>query len=405
MLLRRSELRDEQFQLGGTTVGVLAVSIGFNAIAILGLNAYSPGTCQGGLLIIGAGLGLDEPRIPGADRRRKEDLMTSTRPSPVTAATSEIDREEGQRMYRMMHLIRAVELAIQKLFLRGEVHGTTHLYVGQEAVATGVCSALRRDDYVAGTYRGHGHSLAKGVPANALLAEMLGRVDGVCAGRSGSMNVTAIDHGLLGCYGIIGGSIAAATGGALSGKMQGRVAVSFFGDGSTNQAYFFECLNFAKVHRLPLVCICENNLYGEYTPMEQVTAGPGIVARGEVFGITSERIDGNDVFAVKAAAQAAVDRARREHEPALLECMTYRQVGHSRSDPATYRPDGELEAWLKRDPLPAARDRLVAAGVDEETLTEVEASAAQEVEDAVEFALASPFPEPTIAKEYCDAGA
>jgi acetoin:2,6-dichlorophenolindophenol oxidoreductase subunit alpha len=313
--------------------------------------------------------------------------------------------EEGLRMYRTMHLIRGVELAIQRLFLRGEVHGTTHLYVGQEAVATGVCAALRPDDYVAGTYRGHGHSLAKGVPANAMVAEMLGRVDGVCAGRSGSMNVTAIEHGLLGCYGIIGGSIAAATGGALSGKRQGRVAVTFFGDGSTNQAYFFECLNFAKVHRLPLVCICENNLYGEYTPMEQVTAGPGIVARGEAFGIASERVDGNDVFAVKEAAQAAVDRARAEHEPALLECMTYRQVGHSRSDPAKYRPEGELEAWIARDPLPAARARLAAAGVDADTLAGVEASAQREVDDAVEFALGSPFPEPTTAKEYCDAAA
>ena len=182
--------------------------------------------------------------------------------------------------YERMLLIRAFETAIHRLFLRGEVHGTTHLYAGQEASAVGVCLALEPDDYVAGTYRGHGHALAKGTPPAALAAEMLGRATGVCGGRAGSMNVIDLEHGLVGCFGIVGGSIAAALGAALSAKRQGRVSVAFFGDGATNQGYFHECLNMAAVAALPAIFVCENNLYGEFTPMSAVTAGlqlpPGV---------------------------------------------------------------------------------------------------------------------------------
>src|SRR5215216_57937 len=209
--------------------------------------------------------------------------------------------------YGRMRLIRRFEEEIQRLFLKGEVHGTTHLSAGQEAVPVGICSALEPDDYVTGTYRGHGHALAKGTDPEALAAEMLGRATGVCGGRAGSMNVVDLEHGLVGCFGIVGGSIAAATGAGVSAQRQGRVAVAFFGDGATNQAYFFECLNFAQVFRLPIVFVCENNLYGEFTPMDTVTAGGNIAGRGAAFGMPSAAVDGNDLWAVRAAAIEAVE--------------------------------------------------------------------------------------------------
>src|ERR1700750_1758341 len=184
-----------------------------------------------------------------------------------------------------MLLIRLFEQAMHRLFLEGEVHGTTHLAAGQEAVPVGVCMALDPEDYVAGTYRGHGHALAKGTDPDALLAEMLGRSTGVCGGRAGSMNVIDVEHGLVGCFGIVGGSIAAATGAALTGQRQGRVAVAMFGDGATNQGYFHECLNFAAVLALPAVFVCENNFYGEFTPMAAGTAGQDIDARAGAYEV------------------------------------------------------------------------------------------------------------------------
>src|SRR5919112_4950851 len=251
---------------------------------------------------------------------------------------------------------------MHRLFLRGEVHGTTHLAAGQEAIPTGVCQVLEPDDYAAGTYRGHGHAIAKGTDPEAMVAEMLGRATGVCGGRSGSMNVIDRDRGLVGCYGIVGGSIAAATGAGLSARSQGRVAVAFFGDGATNQAYFFECLNFAKVFELPVVFVCENNWYGESTPMEKVTAGADIARRAEPFGIPAQVVDGNDLFGGVEAARQAVARARSGGGPTLLECQTYRIYGHSKSDPAKYRPEGELDRWKERDPLVIARAKLLESG-------------------------------------------
>ena len=299
--------------------------------------------------------------------------------------------------YGRMLLIRHFENEMQRLFLKGEVHGTTHLAAGQEAVPVGVCLALEPGDYVAGTYRGHGHALAKGTDPAALAAEMLGRAGGVCGGRAGSMNVIDLEHGLVGCYGIVGGSIAAATGAALSAKRQGRVAVAFFGDGAANQAYFHECLNFAVVHRLPLVFVCENNFYGEFTPMQKVTGGRDIAGRGAAYGIASALIDGNDLWAVEEAARAAVTRARSEHAPTLLECQTYRHYGHSKSDPATYRQKEEVERWLERDPLKLARSRLLEMGADVEA---AERAVREAMDRAVESALASPYPAPGGATEY-----
>ena len=304
--------------------------------------------------------------------------------------------------YGRMYLIRQFENAIHRLFLAGEVHGTTHLYAGQEAVAVGVCLALRPDDYVAGTYRGHGHALAKGTAPASLVAEMLGRASGVCGGRAGSMNVVDLEHGLIGCYGIVGGSIAAALGAAVSGKRQDRVAVAFFGDGAVNQAYFHECLNMAKVFSLPAIFVCENNFYGEFTPMASVTAGSDVAGRARAYDMPSAVVDGNDLWAVYTAVGSAVEKARKGGGPTLLECRTYRHYGHSKSDPAPYRPKTEVEEWLARDPLKIARARLLEDGVTDEQLAAAEQTATALIDKAVEEALAAPYPDPegALATEF-----
>jgi TPP-dependent pyruvate/acetoin dehydrogenase alpha subunit len=296
--------------------------------------------------------------------------------------------------YGLMLLIRLFETEMQRLFLRGEVHGTTHLCAGQEAVPVGVCSALEPDDYLAGTYRGHGHALAKGTSPDALLAEMLGRATGVCGGRAGSMNVIDVQNGLVGCFGIVGGSIAAATGAALAAKRQGRVAVAMFGDGATNQGYFHECLNFAQVLSLPAVFVCENNFYGEFTPMLQVTAGGDITARAAAYDVPARTVDGNDLWAVREAALDAVQRAREGAGPTLLECQTYRHHGHSKADPARYRPPEEVERWLAHDPLNVAKARLQQLGISGQELTDVEDATRARIDQAVQQALAAPYPDP-----------
>jgi TPP-dependent pyruvate/acetoin dehydrogenase alpha subunit len=296
--------------------------------------------------------------------------------------------------YARMLQIRLFEAAIHRLFLAGEVHGTTHLSAGQEAVAVGTCMALRPDDYVAGTYRGHGHALAKGTPPAPLVAEMLGRATGVCRGRAGSMNVVDLEHGLVGCYGIVGGSIGAALGAGLSASRQGRVSVAFFGDGAANQAYFHECLNMAKVLSLPVLFVCENNFYGEFTPMRAVTAGGEIAGRAHAYDVSSAVVDGNDLWAVYAHASAAVEKARRGDGPTLLECQTYRHYGHSKSDPAKYRPPEEVEQWLARDPLKIARTRLLQEGVREEDIAARESSVEALIQEAVRVAVEAPYPDP-----------
>jgi TPP-dependent pyruvate/acetoin dehydrogenase alpha subunit len=301
-----------------------------------------------------------------------------------------------------MFLIRRFEDTVQSLFQRGEVHGTTHLYSGQEAVAVGVSSVLGAGDRVAGTYRGHGHALALGVDPQALLDEMLGRESGVCGGRAGSMNVIDIKNRLLGCYGIIGGSIAAATGAALAVRRSGGVAVAYFGDGTTNHGYFHECLNFAKVLDLPVVYVCENNLYGEFTPYEQVTAGR-IEDRPGAMEIPSVTIDGNDVWTVQGAAREAVERAREGGGPSFIQAMTYRFVGHSRSDPGKYRKPGEMDAWRERDPLGQARATLgLKFGVGEQALDGVEREVDEQLEQMVEAGLAAAYPTPGVVREFKD---
>jgi TPP-dependent pyruvate/acetoin dehydrogenase alpha subunit len=320
----------------------------------------------------------------------------------AAAAPTEEDPQEMLSLYSRMLLIREFEGEIHRLFLKGEVHGTTHLSSGQEAIPVGLCSTLDPGDYIAGTYRGHGHALAKGTDPEALVAEMLGRASGVCGGRAGSMNVIDLPNGLVGCFGIVGGSIAAATGAGVSAKRQGKVAAAFFGDGATNQGYFHECLNFAKVLDLPVVFVCENNFYGEFTPMAAVTAGGSITARAAAFAIPAQLVDGNDLWAVRAAARDAVDRGRSGGGPTLLECQTYRHYGHSKSDPGNYRPEGELESWKQRDPLTLTRQRLIADGVPEQDVDAVEKATREGLDAAVERALAAPYPDPETeqAREY-----
>ena len=315
--------------------------------------------------------------------------MASVQASEQQAATGEY-----LNAYCRMLLIREFETAIHRLFLSGEVHGTTHLYAGQEAVAVGVCMALEADDYVAGTYRGHGHALAKGTAPEPLIAEMLGRSTGICGGRAGSMNVIDLEHGLLGCYGIVGGSIAAGLGAGLAAKRQGRVSVCFFGDGATNQGYFHECLNMASVFQLPVVFVCENNLYAEFTPVADATAGGDIAARASSYALPSAIVDGNDLWAVREAAACAVQRARGGDGPTLLECKTYRHYGHSKGDPAPYRSKDELQSWLERDPLKLARARLLDDGLAEDQIAGGEAATKALIEHAIEGALAAPYPDP-----------
>jgi TPP-dependent pyruvate/acetoin dehydrogenase alpha subunit len=317
------------------------------------------------------------------------------------AALAPLSLDQALALYRRMVLIRRFEDTVQVLFQRGEVPGTTHLYSGQEAVATGVASILEPHDRVAGTYRGHGHALSLGVDPQALLDEMLGRASGVCGGRAGSMNVIDLAHGLMGCYGIVGGSIGAATGAALALKRSGGVAVAYFGEGATNQGYFHECLNFAKVHNLPVLYVCENNLYGEFTPMEDVTAGR-ILARAQTLELPAETIDGNDLWAVRAAAAAAVARARDGGGPQFIEALTYRFVGHSRSDPGAYRKPGELDAWRQRDPLKLTRAGILErhAEADEAQLDATDAEVERQIEQMIAAGLAAPFPTPGPAAEF-----
>jgi acetoin:2,6-dichlorophenolindophenol oxidoreductase subunit alpha len=313
-------------------------------------------------------------------------VSVEQRPEAVSSGPAEL-----ARLYLSMLRIRLFEDAVLRLFMANEVEGTTHLCQGQEAVPVGVCAVLEPGDTVAATYRGHGAALALGVDATALMAELLGRETGTNGGRGGSMNVTDLERGLIGCFGIVGGSIAAATGAGLAAQLtrDGWVAVAFFGDGAVNQAYFHECLNFAGVRRLPVVYVCENNLYGEWTPMASVTAGAEIAVRAKAYDIPAHGVDGNDVLAVREAAAEALARARRGDGPTLLECLTYRHKGHSKVDPGAYRPKEELEEWLARDPL-----LRLAAMLDDDAVEAAHEDAERELQQVLEAARGAAFPSP-----------
>ena len=313
-------------------------------------------------------------------------------------------------LYRQMAVIRRTEKAAHDLYMSGLVKGTTHLAAGQEAVAVGTSAALRSDDYVFATYRGHHHAMARGATAEECLAELMSKATGLCRAKGGSMHLTKAARGMLGSYAIVGSHLPMAVGAAWSAKLRrsGQVAVAFFGDGATNIGAFHEALNLAAIWTLPVLFVCENNLYMEYTPIAAVTAATNPAAdRAPAYGIPAEVIDGNDVVAVQEAAAHAVIQARDGQGPSVLEAQTYRHYGHSRADPAKYRPAEEVERWLKHDPLDVARARLEALGVDPATIARVDDEAAAEVAAAVDAAKNAPDADPAEAftDVWADGGA
>jgi len=313
-------------------------------------------------------------------------------------------------LYERMAVIRATEKAAYDLFMLGLVKGTTHLAAGQEAVAVGASAALRDDDYVFATYRGHHHAMARGASPTECLAELMSKSTGVCRAKGGSMHLTKASAGMLGSYAIVGSHLPMAAGAAWSALLRGtgQVAVAFFGDGATNIGAFHESLNLASVWKLPVLFICENNLYMEYTPISQVTAVANPAAdRAAAYSLPGEMVDGNDVVLIKQVVSAAAERARRGEGPSVIEARTYRHYGHSRADPAKYRPAEELESWMRRDPLDIARRRLEAAGVAPDAIAQAGERAARVVADAVEEAKAAPGPDPAdaLSDVWADGGA
>src|SRR5215472_7060191 len=317
----------------------------------------------------------------------------------VTTDTS-ISADQLLALYEQMAVIRRTEKAAHDLFLAGLVKGTTHLAAGHEAVAVGASAALRPDDYVFATYRGHHHTIARGATPEECLAELMSKATGVCKAKGGSMHLTKASAGMLGSYAIVGAHLPLAAGAAWSAKLRGsdQVAVAFFGDGATNIGAFHEALNIAAVWSLPAIFICENNLYMEYTPIGSVTAVPNPAAdRAAAYGLPAELIDGNDVVVVAETVARAADRARWGIGPTVIEARTYRHFGHSRTDPATYRPADEVEEWLRRDPLDLARARLAELGVTAEQCDQADERAAQAVAAAVAGAKAAPPADPAEA--------
>ncbi len=303
-------------------------------------------------------------------------------------------------MYEQMAIIRRTEKAAYDLFMTGLVKGTTHLAAGHEAVAVGASAALRPDDYVFATYRGHHHAMARGATAEECLAELMSRATGICKAKGGSMHLTKADKGMLGSYAIVGAHLPMAVGAAWSARMRGsgQVAVAFFGDGATNIGAFHEALNLAAVWKLPVIFVCENNFYMEYTPIGDVTATEHPAAgRAPAYNIPAEIVDGNDVVLVREAMARAVWRARAGDGPTVIEAETYRQYGHSRADPAKYRPAEEVERWLKRDPIDLARARLEALGVTPDRIAQVDERAKAHVEAAVDAAKNAPEADPDEA--------
>ncbi len=300
-------------------------------------------------------------------------------------------------LYRLIVTIRRCEEAVARLFNEGLVHGTAHLSIGQEAVPAAVCAELADSDYLTTTYRGHGWALAKGVRLVDFFAELFGRETGVCRGRGGSMHLCDMRVGLIGASGIVGGGLPAAVGSAYAAQVLGTdaVAVASFGDGATNIGTFHESVNLAAVWRLPVVFVCENNLYGEFTPARDTCLLEDLAERAGSYGIPGHVVDGNDVEAVRAVAAEAIARARAGGGPSLIEAKTYRHRGHSRNDPARYRPPEELEAWLARDPIVLTRTALIEAGVwSDEAERELVADVDREIAAAVDEASKAPFPAP-----------
>jgi pyruvate dehydrogenase E1 component alpha subunit len=306
-----------------------------------------------------------------------------------------LDLDARIDLYRSQVALRLFETRAYDLFLENLVKGTSHLSLGQEAIAVGFAAAMNENDWTFATYRGHAHTLARGVPMTAVMAELLGRANGLMAGKGGSMHLTSVEHGVMGSYAIIGAHMPIACGAAWSAQYRGtdQVAVCFFGDGTVNIGAFHEALNLAAVWKLPVVFVCENNLWMEYTRTSDVTAVEHPAAdRAAAYGLEGVIVDGNDVEAVYDVATTAIARARAGEGPSLIEAKTYRHGGHSRADPGKYRPDAEVAEWLARDPIPRYRARLLEWGAGEEQLVAIETEVADDVDRASEEAKAGAIP-------------
>jgi acetoin:2,6-dichlorophenolindophenol oxidoreductase subunit alpha len=324
--------------------------------------------------------------------------------------TETLDQTTRLAMFRLLVDIRYFETRAYDLFMQNLVKGTSHLSLGQEAIAAAFGAAMRSDDYTFATYRGHAHTLARGVPMTPVLAELLGRKNGLMAGKGGSMHLTSAEHGMMGSYAIVGAHLPIACGAAWSAQYRGteQVAVCFFGDGTTNIGSFHEAVNLAAVWKLPVVFVCENNVYMEYTAIADVTAVARPAAdRAAAYGLEPIVVDGNDPDAVYAIAIAALARAREGQGPSLIEALTYRHGGHSRADPGKYRPQEEVDAWMARDPMITYRARLLADGVAEAELVDIEREALAAVDEATEQAKSGPVPsEDLVMKDvWADGGA
>ncbi len=324
--------------------------------------------------------------------------MTPTNNVVARTLAEGVPADAGELLRRMWE-IRHFENEVMSLFSQNLVRGSTHLCQGQEAVSVGVCWDLRHSDYMTCTYRGHGAVIAKGAPLDGSFGEILGREIGLCGGKGGSMHLTDVSVGALGSNAIVGAHLPISVGSALSAQVQGRddVSVTIFGDGSTNIGAFHESMNMAAIWKLPIVFVIENNQYGEYSPLASTTPIAQLVRRADSYGMPGVLVDGNDVVAVRAVMADAVTRARSGLGPTLIEASTYRQVGHSRSDPATYRPEGELEHWLALDPIPRLGQAMVTFGVaSADEVAAIESSAKTDVLAALDRALASPIPDDNL---------
>ena len=298
-------------------------------------------------------------------------------------------------LYERMALIREFEEQVKFLFLEGSMPGTIHQYQGQEASAVGVCSALNNDDFITSTHRPHGHALAKGLTPEEMLKELFGKSTGCCKGKGGSMHIGDMDKGMVPAIAIVGGGIPLATGMGLAFKMQksSQVAACFFGDGASSEGAFHEAVNMAAIWNLPVVFVCENNLYGASTRIEKVTRLKGVAGKAAAYGIRAETVDGNDILAVYEAAKQAVKECRDGEGPVLLELMTYRITGHSRRDPCTYQPKAEREEWQQKEPIGLFRSKLLKRDdIDQADIEKIDNKIEQELTEAVELARKEPEP-------------
>jgi len=309
----------------------------------------------------------------------------------------DLSRDQLLYMYRMMLTIRRFEEQAIEFFTQGRIRGSMHLYIGEEAVAVGVCSALRLEDYITSTHRGHGHCLAKGARLDYTMAELLGKATGYCKGKGGSMHIADLDTGNLGANGIVAAGVPIATGAALAAQYRGtdQVAVAFFGDGATNQGVWHESLNLAAIWKLPIVYVCENNLYAITVPAREALSVTDVAERAKSYNIPGVVVDGNDVLQVYQAARTAVQRAREGQGPTLIECKTYRYEGHYKGDPCVYRSPEEVRQWKEtRDPIKNFATFLMEkGGVSPQVLDQIQWEVEAEIAEASRFALDSPEPE------------